>query len=179
IEARRGQRRNPQHIVSVIGGGRGVAPVDQLVDGFLPGARRALPDVTGLTAYSKTFVDQSTCGALADRQIDDRAHIVVSAAGTCSLGALRAAGIRGVWGIGVDGDRSYLGPHILASTLKRYDQAMLLVARAFTEGTLPAQRDLVLGLDDDAVGIALSPDVPESIRRDVARAEVALRNHVK
>lgn len=37
----------------------------------------------------------------------------------------------------------------------------------------------VLGLDDDAVGIALSPEVPESIRRKVAGAEAAFRNRVK
>jgi basic membrane lipoprotein Med (substrate-binding protein (PBP1-ABC) superfamily) len=59
--------------------------------------------------------------------------------------------------------------------MKRYDRAVELAARWFLEGTLP-RGDLVLGLDDDAVGIAgISPEVPTMIRKNVARVEASLR----
>ena len=169
VESRPGGRLNAPHIVSVVGGVRGVTPVEQLVAGFADGARQALPGITVLEDYSGDFIDQSKCEAVANEHIDRGADIVFAAAGTCSLGALSAAEIRGVWGIGVDGDRSYLGDHILASAEKRFDEAVLLAVRSFVQGTLPAGRDVVLGLDDAAVGITgISPEVPDAIRRDVA-----------
>jgi basic membrane lipoprotein Med (substrate-binding protein (PBP1-ABC) superfamily)/DNA-binding SARP family transcriptional activator len=176
MEARRGPRLNDARVISVIGGVRGVPAVDELVNGFVRGARRALPGIRIRTGYAGDFTDQSKCETIANQHIDAGADIVFAAAGACSLGALRTAGIRGVWGVGVDADRSYLGPHILASAVKRYDQAVLLAVRAFHQKTLPAGRDLTLDLDDDAVGIAgISPEVPQSIRDAVARATAALR----
>ena len=98
------------------------------------------------------------------------------AAGDCSFGALSAAKVRGVWGVGVDGDRSYLGAHILASAEKRFDLAVVLAVRSFLAGTLPAGGRVVLGLDDDAVGVGRpSPEVPAAIRRRVELAAAALR----
>jgi basic membrane lipoprotein Med (substrate-binding protein (PBP1-ABC) superfamily) len=88
---------------------------------------------------------------------------------------LAAAGLRGVWGVGVDADRSYLGSHILVSTVKRYDRAVELAVEWYAMGMLPAG-DVVLGLDDDAVGIAgISPEVSPSDRRSVARLAASLR----
>jgi basic membrane lipoprotein Med (substrate-binding protein (PBP1-ABC) superfamily)/class 3 adenylate cyclase len=175
MEGRREPGLNRARIVSTIGAAP-APPVERLVRGFARGARRALPGVTVLTAYSRSFNDQSKCEAIANRQIGAGSDIVFAAAGTCSLGALHAAGTRGVWGVGVDGDRSYLGPHILVSTVKRYDQAVLAAIRSYEQGTLPTGRDIVLGLKDDAVGIAgISADVPESVRVRVEREATTLR----
>jgi DNA-binding SARP family transcriptional activator/basic membrane lipoprotein Med (substrate-binding protein (PBP1-ABC) superfamily) len=173
IEARGGTRLNHRTVVLAIGG-FAIPSVKELVNGFARGARQALPGITVRTDYSQSFVDQSKCEDLANRQIDDGSDIVFAAAGECSFGALRVAGTRGVWGIGVDGDRSDLGPHILASTVTRFDQAVLAVARSFRQGTLPTGRDVVLGFDDDVVGITgLSPQVPASVRKRIAQAEAA------
>jgi basic membrane lipoprotein Med (substrate-binding protein (PBP1-ABC) superfamily) len=60
--------------------------------------------------------------------------------------------------------------------VKRFDRAVLLSVRWFVEGTLPRGRDIVLGLDDDAVGLAgISPVVPSSVRARLARETVSLR----
>ena len=86
-----------------------------------------------------------------------------------------AAGLRGVWGVGSDADRSYLGPHILASTVKRVDRAVELAVRWYLQGSLP-HGDVRLDLDDDAVGIiSLSPEVPPAIRRQVAAVAAKAR----
>jgi basic membrane lipoprotein Med (substrate-binding protein (PBP1-ABC) superfamily)/DNA-binding SARP family transcriptional activator len=174
VEPRRGSRPDVR-AVSVVGG-LPVPNVSRLVEGFARGARAAHPEITVLVSYSGDFVDQSICERIANRQIDRGADVVFAAAGTCGLGALSAAGIRGVWGIGADADRSYLGPHILASTVKRYDRAVLLAIRGFIQGTLPAGEDVEMGLDDEAVGITgISAEVPAAIRKKLARVAAALR----
>ena len=176
MERTDGPRLNRAHAVSLIGGIPGNPPVDQLLAGFAEGARRALPDVVVYRTYSHDFIDQSKCEAIANRHIDHGADIVFAAAGTCSLGALSAASVRGVWGVGVDGDRSYLGSHILASTVKRGDQAVLIAVRAFLNRTLPGGKTLTLGLEDGAVGlVGLSPSVSDPIRRKVEAMAGALR----
>jgi basic membrane protein A len=163
-------------VVSAIGGLEGVPAVEALIDGFERGVRRVLPNADVLVDYSGSFVQQSVCARIASSQIDKGATTVFPAAGTCSLGALDAAGIRGVWGIGVDADRSQLGSHVLASTLKRYDRAVELALRWYVQGTLPAGEDIVLGLNDDAVGVAgISADVPAEIRSEIARLAASFR----
>ena len=160
--------------VSVIGGPP-VPNVTTLVRSFVRGARAGQPGVAIRVDYASSFTDQTICERIANRQIDRGSTVVFAAAGTCGLGALAAAGLRGVWGVAADADRSYLGTHILASTIKRYDRAVELAVRWFLEGALP-RGDLVLGIDDDAVGVAgISPEVPTTIRKRIASAEASLR----
>ena len=55
------------------------------------------------------------------------------------------------------------------------DPLVCIAVRWFVEGSLPAG-DVVLGLDDDAVGIAgVSPQVSPDARRSLARLEALLR----
>ena len=129
-----------------------------------------------LRANSDDWVEQSKCESIANQHIDRARTSCSPPPAGVSFGALSAANIRGVWGIGVDGDRSYLGAHILASAEKRFDLAVVLAVRSFLAGTLPAGRRVVLGLDDDAVGVARpSPEVSATIRRRVELASAALR----
>lgn len=174
MEAKRFRPGRP--VVSAIGGLEGIPAVEALIDGFERGIRRVLPNADVLVDYSGTFEQQSVCARIASSQIDKGATTVFPAAGTCSLGALDAAGIRGVWGIGVDADRSQLGSHVLASTLKRFDRAVELALRWFVQGTFPAGEDIVLGLDDDAVGVAgINAAVPAEIRSKVAHLAASFR----
>jgi basic membrane protein A len=127
-------------------------------------------------AYSLEFDEQATCERIANEQIDAGSGVVFAAAGDCGLGALSVAGIRGVWAVGADENRSQLGPHILASATKRYDHLVELAVSAFLEGRLPPGGDIELGLADDAVAIVgISPDVPPEIRRKVAQEAARLR----
>jgi basic membrane lipoprotein Med (substrate-binding protein (PBP1-ABC) superfamily)/DNA-binding SARP family transcriptional activator len=175
VEARRSPRIGTR-VISAVGNFATVPSSKALVDGFARGAHRALPSITVLTDYSNEFVRQAACQRIANRQIDDGSEIVFAPAGTCGLGALAAASVRGVLGVGADQDHSYLGGHILASTFKRLDRAVLDSIRWYIEGTLPRGREIVLALDDDAVGVeGIAPDVPTSIRRQVARVEAELR----
>jgi basic membrane protein A and related proteins len=161
-------------VVSVVAGPRS-PPVDALVRGFARGARQARPGIAVLIARTPSTTDQAVCERTANRQIDRGSTVVFAAAGTCGFGALSAAGLRGVWGVGSDTDRSYLGSHILTSTVKRIDRAIEMAVRWFLQGSLP-EGDVVLGLDDDAVGISgISRDVPPQIRQKVAAVAASLR----
>jgi SARP family transcriptional regulator, regulator of embCAB operon len=174
MEARAGSRVNRQHVVSGIGG-YPIPPVQRLLGGFTRGVKAALPGTVVRTSYAGIWEQQAPCAEIANRQIDAGSDIVFAAAGPCSLGALSVAGIRGVWGIGVDEDLSYLGTHILASTVKRLDRAVVRVTQWFTEGTLPRGRDVVLGLREYAVGIAgINLGVPRAVREKLARVEARL-----
>jgi basic membrane protein A len=79
-------------------------------------------------------------------------------------------------GVGVDADQSYLGDHVLVSTVKRYDQAVFYAVRSFAQGTLQ-RGTLRLGLRDEAVGIVgIGPSVAEPIRRRVARLALDMKS---
>ena len=172
-------RRTPQggrHVVSIISGEPHFPQQQALVQGFSTGVRRALPGVEIRTEYSFEYDDQATCERIANRQIDGGSAIVFATAGDCALGALAAAGIRGVWGVASGEDLSHLGPHILASASQRYDRLVDLAVSWYLEGRLPPGGDVELGLVDDAVAlVGINPDVPPVIRSKVAQEAARLR----
>jgi SARP family transcriptional regulator, regulator of embCAB operon len=141
------------------------------VTGFSTGATAAVSDATVLQDYSNDFTHPATCAELANRQIDRGSTVVFAAAGGCSIGALTAAGERGVWAVGADRDMSSLGSQILVSTVKRLDQAADYAIRSYLNGTLP-QGHLDIGIERDAVGIVgINHLVPASIRAEIAQVQ--------
>ena len=92
--------------------------------------------------------------------------------GACGLGALSAAKDRGVWGIGVDADQSFLGPHVLTSALKGVDSAVFLTIQSLLGGGFKGGGNAVFGLDQDGVGLGtISRKVPEADVEQVDKAE--------
>jgi basic membrane protein A len=96
--------------------------------------------------------------------------VVFNVAGSCGLGALAAAKKKGVWGIGVDIDQSYLGSFILTSVVKRLDVAVYGLVRSLTEGTFRTGGDVVFDLGNRGVGLGrISPKVPRAFLAALAR----------
>jgi DNA-binding SARP family transcriptional activator/basic membrane lipoprotein Med (substrate-binding protein (PBP1-ABC) superfamily) len=157
-------------------GGLPTEAVRDLIAGFEAGARRARPGVRMLVDYAQSFVKQAPCEQAANRQIDRGSAVVFDVAGDCGFGALQAAGIRGVWGLGVDSDLSYLGPQIVASVVKRFDRATQLAVTLFTSGRLPGGQDLRLDLSSNSIGlIGISNRVPRGVRAKVEAVAAKLR----
>ena len=76
---------------------------------------------------------------------------------------LDAAKEKKVWGIGVDADQSYLGPHMLTSAEKKVDRAVFLTIKDVKDGTFKGGVDKVYGLKANGVGLGkISPKVPAS-----------------
>ena len=173
----------PADVVSVIAPAE--APtVKRVVAGFRRGAARARPVATVIVDYVDR-ADRTRCEEVANAQIDRGSDVVFTVGGRCSVAAAAVARSRGVWsaadgGPVTDGsvDPGY-GEHLLVQTYKHREQAIDNALAAFTNSTLPAGRDLVLGLVDDyAVGISgTNPNVALEVSSAVVRLCSTIRSH--
>ena len=158
------KRRPGADVVSSVGGMK-EPPVDRFIAGYKAGATAALPGVKVLNGYSQDWDDVAKCKELALTQIEQGAGVIFQVAGGCGLGALDAAKQKKVWGIGVDADQSFLGPHVLTSALKRVDEAVFSTIESVEDGSWKGGRNLVFGLSQDGVGLGtFSPQVPQEDR---------------
>jgi basic membrane protein A len=105
-------------------GGLKIPPVDRFIAGYYAGAKKASAKVKVVHSYSQDFVDQAKCKEQALNQIANGAGVVFQVAGQCGLGVLSAAKEKRVFGIGVDADQGYLGPHVMTSATKKVDVAV-------------------------------------------------------
>jgi basic membrane protein A len=154
--------------ISAVGGFK-EPPVDRFIAGYKAGAEAAVPGTKVTWSYSQDWDDQAKCKELALNQIAAGSKVVFQVAGGCGLGALSAAKDEGVWGIGVDGDQSFLGPHVLTSALKGVDSAVFLTIQSVEDGTFAGGKNVVFGIDQDGVGLGtLSPNADAD---DVAAVE--------
>jgi basic membrane protein A len=143
---------NKAKAVSTVGGQK-IPPVDHYIAGFQAGAKKAYPGVETLNAYSQDFVDQAKCKEIALDQISQGSEVVFQVAGGCGLGALDAAKEKGVQGIGVDADQSYLGDHILTSALKKVDVAVFGAIERAQSGEFKGGTDVIATVKNDGVGL--------------------------
>jgi basic membrane protein A and related proteins len=164
LEAKRAGNQS----ISAVGGYK-EPPVDRFIAGYRAGAQAAVPGTKVRWDYSQDWEDQAKCKELALNQIAAGSKVVFQVAGGCGLGALSAAKDRDVWGIGVDADQSFLGPHVLTSALKGVDSAVFLTIQAVEEGTFEGGKNVVFGIDQEGVGLGtLSPNANDA---DVSAVE--------
>ena len=143
-------------------GGQKIPPVDRFIAGYEKAVKDANPQAKTLRGYSQDFVAQDKCKELALDQIAKDSDVVFQVAGGCGLGALDAAKERNVWGIGVDKDQAFLGPHVLTSALKRVDVAVFKTIQGAAEGNFEGGGVTVFGLAEDGVGLGkTSPRAPK------------------
>jgi SARP family transcriptional regulator, regulator of embCAB operon len=154
---------------------------ERLVDAFRRGARRAAPGATVRVAYVTDETNKTACERLANDLIDKGSDVVYAVAGECSSPVLAVVKLRGVWGIRANDDPYAYGPHILATTYKRWEQAVGAALNGFALGTLPRGRDIVLGLADDYAVDAWGSGVPasESVWSKVARLCTSIRERTE
>ena len=166
LEAKRAGKES----ISAVGGFK-EPPVDRFIAGYRAGADAAVPGTKVAWAYSQDWEDQAKCKELALNQIAAGSKVVFQVAGGCGLGALSAAKDEAVWGIGVDGDQSFLGPHVLTSALKGVDSAVFLTIKALQDGTFVGGKNVVFGIDQEGVGLGTLS--PKANKQDVAATEKA------
>ena len=173
------KRREGKDVISAVGGMK-EPPVDRFIAGYFAGAKKAAPGITTIHDYSQDWDDQAKCKELALNQIARGSNIVFQVAGGCGLGALNAAGERDRWGIGVDADQSFLGPHILTSAQKGVDAAVFLTIEAVQDGSWKGGGNATFGLKEEGVGLGkVSADVPQedvdkvdAIKEQIAAGEI-------
>jgi basic membrane protein A and related proteins len=118
-------------------GGISIPPVDRYIAGYKWAAQMADPGIKVQVGYSNDFADTTKCAGVANSQIAAGADIVFQVAGGCGLGALKAAGQKGVYSIGVDTDQKSSDPSVIASALKKVDVATFDAIQFIAKGTLP------------------------------------------
>jgi basic membrane protein A len=153
-------------------GGQKQPPVDRYIAGYQAGAKAAVPGIKTLNNYSQDFANQAKCKEIALNQIAAGSAVVFQVAGGCGLGALDAAKAKNVWGIGVDADQAFLGPHILTSALKGVDRAVFLSIKDAESGNFKGGQDAVYGLDQEGVGLGkFSAKAPEGLEAKVKKIQ--------
>ena len=117
-------------------------------------------------ATRRTGTTRRSARSSALNQIAAGSKVVFQVAGGCGLGALLAAKEQNVWGIGVDADQSFLGPHVLTSALKGVDSAVFLTSKSVQDGMFKGGGNAVFGLEQDGVG--LGKFSPKANKADIA-----------
>jgi len=157
-----GATPNKTHVVSAVGGLE-IPPVVRYIAGYKWAVLKEDPTAKVLVGYGGSFSDQAKCLDVANAQIAQKSEIVFQVAGGCGIGALQAAGTKGVYSIGVDTDQKALNTSVIASALKRVETASYSAIKAVHDGTFSGGQKL-FGLDNDGVGyatgnITLSADI--------------------
>ena len=118
-------KRQGKRVISAIGANK-VTAIVRFFAGYKYCAKRAYPKVKILAEYAgdPTFNDQTKCRTTALSQIARGSRIIFTVAGGCGLGALDLVKQKGLFGIGVDADQYFLGPHILTSATKKVQVAV-------------------------------------------------------
>ena len=175
VAARMADQEPTPHVISSVGGVP-IPPVQAYIAGFQAGAKRADPKIKLLKAFSFDFLNSAKCKHVALDQIAHGSQVVFDVAGTCGIGALEAAKQKGVYGIGVDIDQSYLGKFVLTSVVKNLNIAVYEFARRLVEGRLRTGGNLTFDLRNNGVNLGkFSPAVPLALRRQLIPIEAKIK----
>jgi basic membrane protein A and related proteins len=163
-------------VISSVGGQK-IPPVDHYIAGYQAGAKKADPGIKTLNGYSQDFVAQDKCKELALNQIQQGSKVVFQVAGQCGLGALDAAKEKGVQGIGVDADQSYLGSHIMTSAEKKVDVAVFSTIKAVQAGSgFSGGTNQTFQIQNGGVGIGKTNSVGAKYLSKVQAVEAKIKS---
>ena len=162
------QTKGTANTISAVGG-ISIPPVNHYIAGYKWAAKMEDPGVNVLVGYSNDFTDPTKCAGVANSQIAQGADIVFQVAGGCGLGALQAAGQKGVYSIGVDTDQKTSDNSVIASAVKRVDTAAYTAIKDVVNGTFQGGTQF-FDLANDGVGFAtgnipLSADITAEVTK--------------
>jgi basic membrane protein A len=163
-------RLNDQNVVGMVLG-MDIPPVERYQAGFYAGVKSVNPDCEVLSVVTGSFTDQAKGKEAAIAMIEKGADIVFQIAGLTGMGALNAAKEKGVCGIGVDVDQysAALADSIITSALKNVTGATYLSVKDVIEGKFKGG-NILLGINDDATGIAPYHDFDKIVPKEVKDA---------
>ncbi len=151
--------------------------------GYMEGAQAVNPDIKVAVAWTNDYNDATLAKELALAQISDGADVVFPACGNAGAGVYEAARDREVWAIGNDQDVATkyassdetIQKRILASVMKKVDNAVLNAFNKYQEGTLPFGTQETVGVAEDGAGLVKNEyyeqTVPEDVRNVVSEYE--------
>lgn len=151
-------------------GGMDVPAIHRFLAGYQAGTKYIDSECKVIVAYSGTWDNDGKTKALALQQYQQGADIIFGPAGNGSLGVIEAAKEKNLYAIGVDTDRSQMGPqNVLASTVKNVDMAVFEAIKRSVEQQFRSGVQ-TFGLKEGGVGIVvnntllmITPEIKERI----------------
>lgn len=117
-------------------GGVNNAIINRFAAGFIAGARYIDPSYTFEINYVGGFADTTTAKAIATTMYDAGCDVIFHAAGGSGIGMFNAAKELGFIAVGVNTNQNTIDPdHIIASMLKRVDNAAYAAIESVVNGT--------------------------------------------
>ncbi len=168
-------KANEEKIIGFLGG-MNIPVINDFLVGYIEGAKSVEPDIKVAVSYVEDFANPAKAKEMCLAQYDMGADIGFNVAGGSGLGQLDAAKEKDCYAIGVDSDQAMLFKEsdpekaelILTSMLKRIDNSLVRAVQLYEEGKLEFGKVEVLGLADDAVGLAKNEfyekNVPQEMR---------------
>jgi basic membrane protein A len=170
-----GKTKGGKNTISAVGG-ISIPPVNHYIAGYKWAATMEDPGIKVLVGYSNDFTDPTKCAGVATTQISQGADVVFQVAGGCGNGALTAAGQKGVYSIGVDADQGYVDPSVIASALKRVDNATYAAIKSVVDGSFQSGPD-TFSLANDGVGF--QADQQSVITSDIQAELTSVEGKIK
>lgn len=175
---------NEDATIGFVGAKDTAAVINDSAVGYIEGAQFVNPDIKVMVSYVGSYVDSATAKELALTQYSSGADCVFVAAGPASVGVIEAAAESKKYVIGVDSDQAlaYEGEDeenfIISSAIKGVGDSLLSSIERHLNGDLPYGEYEILGLADNAVGLAdneiYQSIVPEEVRNAVDAAKEKL-----
>lgn len=131
--------------------------------------------------YAGAFDNPAKGKELATSLYDQNADVVFNVAAQTGQGVLMAAKETGHYAIGVDVDQCGIQPgYILASMMKRFDNAAYLIAKDFVDGTLKGGQTYSFGLKEEGVELKMCDEtkdlVPAALVQQIDDAKTKIVN---
>jgi len=145
-----------------------VPPVERFDTGFRYGVYKYNPEAEVLSITTESFNDTAKGKEAALSLIESGADIIFPIAGLTGVGSINAAKERNVFAIGVDVDQSFLAPDtVLTSAIKKLSSASYLITETHVNQEFSGGQNLVLGIEQDATGLAPFNDFDSIIPAEV------------
>ncbi len=173
---------NGKKLISAVAG-MDIPVINDFLAGYIQGAKDAVSDIKVAISYVNDFNDTAKAKELALAQFKMGSSVGFNVAAQAGLGLIDAAGNEGKYAIGVDADQALSmmdsNPNtaklIVSSVLKNIDNVLLRSVKMHIEGTLPYGKEDVLGVKEQAVGLAdnevYQSLVPQSMRDKLAELQ--------
>lgn len=133
--------------------------IDRFAAGYQAGIKYVDPDADVAIQYvggDNPFGDTTTAKEIGNSQYAKGYDIIFHAAGGAGLGVFAAAKESDFIAIGVNSNQNTIDPdHIVASMLKRVDNAAYDIVESTLKGNLKVGEETVLGLSDEGIGYTL------------------------
>jgi len=180
-------KANEEKIIGFLGG-MNIPVINDFLVGYVEGAKSIEPDIKVAVSYVEDFANPAKAKEMCLAQYDMGADIGFNVAGGSGLGQLDAAKEKDCYAIGVDSDQAMLfkdtdpekAELILTSMLKRIDNSLVRAVKLFEEDKLPFGTVEVLGLAEEAVGLAKNEfyerNVPQEIKDKIEEIEEQVKN---